>query len=459
MTVQAQYQITGTTARTIASSVERAVAGGLLAEGAELPSVRALAQTLGISPATVAAAYRTLRARGVVVSAERRGVRVASRPPVAVRAAGPLPPGVRDLATGNPDPALLPPLPALEPATPATPGPGDPVPLTLSAALLRPRLYGEQVNLPALVELAREGFARDGVAADGVAVTSGALDGIERVLTSAVRPGDRVAVEDPGYTGVLDLVRALGLEPVGVEIDVLGPLPDALSAALADGVRAVVVTPRAQNPTGAAIDAARAGALTEVLATAPDVLLVEDDHAGAVAGAPYRTLSTGRAHWAVVRSVSKSLGPDLRLAVVAADAGTLARVEGRQRLGPGWVSHLLQGLVARLWADPAVATALATAAATYARRRHALISALDARGVGAATGDSGLNVWVPVPEEGLVVRGLYQAGWAVQAGEAYRLRAGPAVRITVADLAQPGAEQLAGDLAALLRVPTATNRA
>jgi len=457
MTVQGQYQIVGATARAIGESVEQAVAGGLLAEGAELPSVRALAQTLGVSPATVAAAYRTLRARGVVVSAERRGVRVASRPPVAVRAAGPLPAGVRDLATGNPDPALLPPLPALEPGARAAPGaPGAPA---RPAAPRRTRLYGEQVNLPALVDLAGDGFARDGIAADGIAVTSGALDGIERVLTSALRPGDRVALEDPGYTGVLDLVRALGLEPVGVKVDLLGPLPDTLSAALDEGVRAAVLTPRAHNPTGAAIDTARADELTEVLAAAPDVLLVEDDHAGAVAGAPYRTLSAGRARWAVVRSVSKSLGPDLRLAVVAADDGTLARVEGRQRLGPGWVSHLLQDLVARLWGDPSVATALTAAAETYARRRQALTAALAARAVGTATGDSGLNVWVPVPEEGLVVRGLYQAGWAVQAGEAYRLRAGPAVRITTADLEPPDAEGLADDLAALLRVPAATNRA
>jgi DNA-binding transcriptional MocR family regulator len=438
MTVRAQYQIAGRTANAISASVEAAVEAGDLPAGAELPSVRALAGDLGVSPATVAAAYRALRSRGVVVSAERRGVRVALRSPLAVRALGPLPEGVRDLATGNPDPALLPPLP----------------PLRSDA----PRLYGQAVNLAALTDLARERFRADGVDAGGVAVVSGALDGIERVLGAQLRPGDRVAVEDPGYPGVLDLCRALGLELLPVPVDERGPRPDALTAALAGGAAAVVLTPRAQNPVGAALDDERAEALAGALAASPDPLLLEDDHAGAIAGAPYRTLTPSRRRWAVVRSVSKSLGPDLRVAALAADPATLGRVEGRQRLGPGWVSHLLQGAVAALWADPGVARALEHAAATYAQRRGALIDALAAQGI-AATGGSGLNVWVPVPEEATTVRGLLRSGWAVQAGEAYRVGSPPAVRVTVATL-QPGeAPRLAVDLAALLRPPAATNRA
>ncbi|MGH8887208.1 MAG: aminotransferase class I/II-fold pyridoxal phosphate-dependent enzyme [Egibacteraceae bacterium] len=437
MTVR--YQISGRSASGIVGSVEAGVAEGQLATGAPLPSVRALASSLGVSPATVAAAYRQLRSRGVVVAVPRRGVRVAPGPPLTPRTAEPLPAGVRDLASGNPDPRLLP-RPRVR---------GRPV---------RPGLYGGPPTLPALEELARAQLAADGIDAAQIAVTSGAMDGIERVLAVHLRSGDRVAVEDPGYTGVLDLLRAMGLEPVGVRLDERGPLADQLAAVLSGGAGALVLTPRAQNPTGAALDDERARELGAVLDAHPDALVVEDDHAGPVAGAVYRTLTAGRRRWAVVRSVSKSLGPDLRVAVLAGDPVTSGRVEGRQRLGPGWVSGVLQQLVADLWADEAVTAQLAEAASAYAARRAALIAALAAHGL-RAVGASGLNVWVPVPEEGAVLTGLLRAGWAVQPGEPYRLASPPAVRVTTAALTEPEAERVAADLAALFTPSTRTRRA
>src|SRR5215472_7365259 len=110
----------GSGAATIAVRIESLIAAGQLRPGERLPAVRALATGLGVSPATVAAGYRSLRDRGVVTPDGRHGTAVAAQPPLRVRPARPLAPDVRDLASGNPDPALLPPLaPALPRITPA----------------------------------------------------------------------------------------------------------------------------------------------------------------------------------------------------------------------------------------------------------------------------------------------------------------------------------------------------
>jgi DNA-binding transcriptional MocR family regulator len=421
--VPEQYQIHGSSAGEIAASVERGIAAGELAAGTPLPSVRVLARTLGVSPTTVAAAVAELRRRGIVVSRPRSGTRVADRPPLR-RPVAAVPPDARDLATGSPDVALLPELPAL------------PAPQ---------RLYGGDPVLPELASVAAAAFRADGVPVTRVAAVNGALDGIERVLAARLAPGDVVAVEDPGWPGVFDVVRMLGLRPVGVAIDARGMLPDAVAAVSA---RAVVLTPRGHNPCGAAFDAERARALAAALPA--DALVIEDDHLGPVAGTPYHTVVAGRTRWAAIRSVSKWLGPDLRLAVMTGDETTLARVEGRQSLGPGWVSGLSQRAAAHLWAD----TDVQRAAATYAQRRNALADLLSL-----PRPRSGINLWVPVPDEDAAVRALLAEGWAVAPGHPYRLSGGPAIRITTAALDVSDAPALAAAVGRALTPPHRTRAA
>src|SRR5436190_1520349 len=328
-----QNTITGRTAVKIAGSVEAAVASGAASAGDLLPSVRALASHLQVSAATVAAAYRLLQERGVVTAERRRGTRIRAAAPVAAPGEEPLPKGVRDLATGNPDPHFL----------------------------ADRRLYRESLNDPELVRMARKQFAGEGVPGEHIAVVSGALDGIERALREQLRPGDRVLVEDPCFTGVLDLLYALALVPVPVEVDDEGLVPAPLDRALREA-KALVVTPRAQNRTGAAITARRARAL-----------------------------------------------------------------------------RALRALHARL----------ARAERAYAGRRAALLRELRARGI-AAHGASGLNVWIPVAEEAAVVQALFQRGWAVNAGERYRIASQPAIRVTVAALEPRDARRFANDFAEIV---------
>jgi len=423
-----QRYISGESAVKIARSIEAAVAAGRIAAGENLPPVRTLAKHLGVSGATVSAAYRTLQHRGVTVADRRRGTRIRS---TAHAAPTPPPPprSVRNLAEGNPDRALLPDLQR-----------------HLRGLGVKQRLYGNPLNHPELVTIARRQFRADRVPARDIAIVSGALDGIERVLREHLRPGDRVIVEDPCFTGVLDLVAALALVPVPVAVDDEGMLPAALLRAMR-GAQAIVVTPRAQNPTGAAMTQSRARRLRAILRTRPELLLIEDDHAGRVAGAPYVTLvEPSRSRWSVVRSISKPLGPDLRVALLAGDSATIGAVERRQTIGIRWVSHILQALVAALLEDRAVQHQLAVAEKTYAARRQALLRALASHGI-EAHGKSGLNIWIPVADESAMIQSLFQAGWAVHAGESYRLASGPAVRVTISSLTAADAKRLARDVA------------
>jgi DNA-binding transcriptional MocR family regulator len=418
--VPVQSSIAGSGAESIAGSIEEAVSVGSLAPGAALPPVRELAAQLGVNSNTAAAAYRLLRHRGIVETAGRRGTRVRHRPATTPRSLLGLdvPASVRDLSTGNPDPTLLP----LAGAT--LPGP----------VAGRPVLYGEPAMSAALVEFARAALSADGVPADHLAVTSGALDGIERVLAAHLRPGDRVAVEDPGWANLLDLLAALGLSAEPVQVDDDGPLPADLARALDRGVRGFIITNRAQNPTGAALSGNRVEALRHLLVhRAGDLLLVEDDHCAGISGVPLRTLAGVTEHWAFVRSASKAYGPDLRVAVLAGDHRTVERVHGRLRLGPGWVSHLLQDLAVSLWSDEAAARLVATAERQYADTRRWLSAALAERDVG-AHGRSGLNVWVPVPDETVAITRLLGAGWAAAPGTRFRIRTPAGIRVTTADL-------------------------
>ncbi|MYT27140.1 aminotransferase class I/II-fold pyridoxal phosphate-dependent enzyme, partial [Streptomyces sp. SID7760] len=317
-----------------------------------------------------------------------------------------------------------------------------------------PTLYGDAPVVPELERLARADFDADGVPAGPVGVTSGALDGIERVLAAHLRPGDAVAIEDPGWGSVLDLAAALGLRVVPVAVDDDGPLVSAVERVLGEGARALLVTARAQNPTGAAVSAERAAQLRAVLARHPQVLVVDDDHGHAIVDLPLHSLGGVTRHWALVRSTAKAYGPDLRLAVLTGDAVTLDRVRGRQRLGPGWVSRLLQYAVVELWNSGAVDRA--AVARSYAERRDALVAALRERGV-AAHGRSGMNVWVPVADETGAVTRLLAAGWAVAPGSRFRVVSGPGVRITVSGVRPGEVAGLAEAVAASVR-PTAGGR-
>jgi DNA-binding transcriptional MocR family regulator len=114
------------------------------------------------------------------------------------------------------------------------------------------------------------------------------------------------------------------------------------------------------------------------------------------------------------------------------------------------LSHILQDTVTALWRDPAVDALLREASAAYRARREGLVRALADAGV-PGHGRSGLNVWIPVPDETGAVTRLLAAGWVVAPGSRFRLSSPPGIRVTVADLDRDEIEPLAQAIAAALR--------
>ncbi|MDG4798302.1 aminotransferase class I/II-fold pyridoxal phosphate-dependent enzyme [Micromonospora sp. WMMD1082] len=426
-------------ARGIAAAVSRLVHGGQLPPGTRLPTVRSVARQLGISPTTVSEAWRSLAAAGAIETRGRSGtfVRTPARPREHLRYARlttrptTLP---NDLSTGVPDHDLLP---------------------DLTDALRRihdARLTTSYLDEPVLPELEAALRARWPFPPAALTVVDGALDALDRITATVVRLGDRVLVENPAFPPMLDLLEAAGATPVPIPLDGDGLRPDALADALDDRAVALYLQPRAQNPTGVSMTPARTAALAGVLARHPGVIVVEDDHAGDIATAPPVSLGTHLPDRTVrVHSFSKSHGPDLRLAAVAGAAPVIVSVTDRRLLGPGWSSRLLQLLLLDLLTDPGTASAIRRARDEYARRRQALLTELDARGV-TATADDGINLWLSVGNQQLAMLVLAAHGIAVAPGAPFEV--GPTgtdhVRVTVG-LVRDGFAELADVLAEAAR--------
>ncbi len=411
------------TAAELAAHLESEIVAGRRAPGDRLEPVRTAAGNLDLAPNTVASAYRTLAERGLVIGRGRNGTFVADRRP-SFTVEPVIGEDTIDFATGNPDPALLPDLAA-----------------AIGKMHLPTTLYGDAPVLSDF-EAAVRAHLIDPVGE--MAVVSGALDGIERVLSAHLRPGDRVGIENPGWPAMADLVRAMLLRPVPIAIDAHGVRPDAL-AAVVGRLDAVVLTSRVQNPTGACITADRARELAAVIERHPDLLTIEDDHAGSISGVDVRPIGPGRDRWAVASSMSKALGPDLRIAALFGDRATIDRLRARQAVGPGWVSHLLQRLAATLLETSGADLERATL--MYAERRTRFVAELAAAGV-IVEAPSGLNVWVPVPDPAATVAGCIDAGYAIRSGDAFVMDDTRAVRVTTSRMTGPQAADVAQVVAA-----------
>ncbi|MEK8090403.1 aminotransferase class I/II-fold pyridoxal phosphate-dependent enzyme [Thermithiobacillus plumbiphilus] len=420
----------GSTAVEIASSIDKLIRQGHWKPGDQLPAVRLLAAQLGVNANTVAAAYRELRNAGSVVTDGRRGTRVTAEiKSTAAEAA--IPAGLRDMASGNVDGRLL---------------------LRLEPEWLtgydRDLGYDACEDDPTLVELAKDWLVGHACGLGDPVFFSGALDAIERALVQRCRPSSHVLVEDPCWPPLLALLNSLRLKPIPMKLDEQGAMVP--PAAIVRQASAVVITARAQNPTGASYTEVRWSAWQRVLSQSPDTLLIVDDYWGPLSSASIPSLDAFSTEWIYVLSLSKFLGPDLRIALASGNGSVLQGMRRRQSVGPRWVSILLQTLAGHAWQKMVSSGALKQAGLTYKKRRAALREALSNHGIMVPDSGEGLHFWLPVPDESEVVQNLAAMGWAVQAGQPFRLQSPPAIRVSIGNLNLTDAGALAGDVARVL---------
>jgi len=434
-------------ARGIAAAVSRLITSGKLAPGTRLPTVRALAGRLAISPTTVSEAWRTLADAGAIDARGRRGTYVRDAP----RARGPgryrritEGPGhfSLDLSTGTPDPQLLPDL-----------GP-------VLARVARQTLTTSYLDDPVIPPLDDALRSRWPFPPEALTVVDGAMDALDRITSIVVRLGDRVLVEHPCFPPLLDLLEQVGAEPIGLPVDDQGIVPDALAVALAQQPAALYLQPRAQNPTGVSMTPARAQRLAALL-QATDVVVIEDDHAGAISASELVSLGSFLPERTVlVSSFSKSHGPDLRLAAVGGAGEVIAGVANRRLLGPGWSSRLLQCVLVEMLGDPATVDVVERARTTYAERRKQLVAALDGRGVVSA-GTDGINLWVDVRDEQSALLTLASRGVGAAPGTPFLVHGSPSggdhLRLTCG-LVNDGFDQLADLVTTAAAGPAAWSR-
>lgn len=455
----------------LAQALERAIAGGRLRPGERLPAIRALSRRLDVSAATVVAAYGLLRDRGLVSGQVGRGTYVTGRESPREPGSPPLHPLFQpwrkralfmsesrlrvdhphaiDCARGRPDSELMP-VAAWRRAW------HEAVDSSEAVDLQYP-LRDEPE--PELVAQILPRLERDGITGHAWQLVVGtstqqfvslALGGV-RMASPTAEPC--VVVEEPGHHSAMDAIERAGCRLLGAAIDGEGVLPEHLEAALSLGAGLVLLTPRAHSPTGASWTPRRRAELAAVLARFPDVMVMEDDHFGELAEARCGSLLDDPEvgdRVLHVRSFSKSLAPDLRVAVGVCGQRVVEMISEAKYFADGWTSHLAQRAVARLLADPEVDIALDEARTAYRRRRAAVTTAIEAgageRGARCAPGQDGLHVWVRLPrgcDSSEVVARAAALGVLAANGEPFFVRPGNGGAIRVNAGAAPDARATA----------------
>ncbi|NJP88474.1 PLP-dependent aminotransferase family protein [Nonomuraea sp. FMUSA5-5] len=366
----------------LARALRDAVRDGRLPPGTRLPPYRSLAADLGLARNTVADAYAELVAEGWLVARQGSGTRVAARaeparpPRVPVKTlARPAPPA-HDLRQGRPDASSFPRsswLAAARRALHAAPndafGPGDPQ----GRLELRRALAGY---------LARVRGVR--TTPDLIVICSGVAHALRLLFGGRVLRGP-LAVESYGLAFHRAVLAAASVRTVPLTLDEHGARTTELRTL--DGVRAALLTPAHQFPTGGPLHPERRAAAVD-WARSCGGLVLEDDYdgefrydrepVGAVQGLdPERVVHLG--------SVSKSMSPAVRLGWMVLPGHLVAPVLDAKGEREAWASVTDQLTLADLIESGQYDRHVRRMRQRYRARRDRLVATLAARAPHIAT--------------------------------------------------------------------------
>jgi GntR family transcriptional regulator / MocR family aminotransferase len=426
--------------RQIYDGLRRAILERRLHPGQRVPSTRALAAELGVSRLPVLEAYEQLLHEAYLDGRAGSGTYVgASLPDDLLVAPGRAPPrprpaprpvdhgGMRPFRTSMP---ALDQFPRLMWArlvarhahamSPSEMGYGDPA--------------GEVTLRLAIAEHLRAARAVR-CETDQILIASGSQAGLRLAAAALLAPGDRVALEEPGYPGARAALAAHGARLVPVPVDDEGLRVDKLRARGRARVRAVHVTPSHQYPLGTSMTAARRLGLLEWAARHEGWILEDDyDSEYRYVSRPIGSLQGMDAHDRVIYlgTFSKVLFPALRIGYLVVPLALMPRfIEARRALDL-CSPTLYQLVLAELVRGGQFARHLRRMRGVYQRRRDALLTGLARHCAGRLevhNADAGLHVAAFLPDHigesgviaGLTARGLTALGLSpCYAGKALR---------------------------------------
>ncbi|MBI3130741.1 MAG: PLP-dependent aminotransferase family protein [Acidobacteria bacterium] len=379
----------------IVEGIKAAIREGRLRGGEALPGTRALSERLGVHRNTVLAAYQELRAEGWVCTRPGGGTYVEAvlpESPAVVPPAGasdrlgfalPTPPRSEAAPaqaatwwceTGHADPRLLP-MAALARAYRRALAAKDTTPLLVPDPLGHPRLREALGRTLALTRGLRAG-------ADTLVVGGGVQPLLNLLAQAVVGAGGRVAVEALGHPAHWDLLRAAGLQLAPLPVDEGGVRVEALEALLSEGpLRAVLLTPHRQYPTGVPLISARRRRILELAQAHRFAILEVELDAGfqyeGVAPLPLAAEDEG-GQVIYLGAFAKLLFPNLPLAYLHAPPPLVAHLAAWHRTLEAPGDPVLQRALAELLEDGELQRHTHRLQAACLVRRDALGAALRA---------------------------------------------------------------------------------